>query len=692
MSVWTINNQTPASLGITVAGGEFCSGRASSVRLACNQNFDGLEKFPYNSTVTIKRDGTPYFIGRVRQIPKSGSAATEGHDYLVEDAWTDLEQLTYQEPWAIRLAANLPIIAYSPTVILGMSSAGVRINVGQQISAALSFALANSISLIIGNIPTGMLLWPSKANGMSCAAVIRDCLKYYPDWIPWLDHTTSPPTFHVTPRASAASTSISITACSSISVTKTQDRLPAGVRIVYLTSGLIGDEVYRTMAIDQFPGVSQATKLAPAGLGILVTTVELAGIKAPIQKQQIETRNLPTGTSGAKDYLKIKFPTIKDVPDAHIDITEWTTAVITDAAGAPIPIDPKLPRLPGNTRGDLPRELVKGNVTEWMQKKVGKVLIEMKVKAGSAASETDKKKIESIPRSLTVVCTNAVTKIYQGLSSYTAAESVPVGIAQAFYQTLQNGCSFEGQITLEGEEITLSPFHGRNLHLTGSGNTEWATMGAPVHHVSWDLETCQTTVSFGPNPEYSVQDFLEFLRLLNKRENNEYTTQERTGDKLGSEQGISANGDTAGPYDSPETITGGGAVAPPQSPFALVASGTPGDNKLDVLTSLIASQEPPGFATGKKTFTIADSEGKIYAKMTINATTGLVLSVAVEKGADVPANTDEIYYQLIGQYSVTGGGSGAVITAYNHRYGPIPALICREYNTTVAPFFQITFL
>lgn len=562
MSTWLINGASPESLGLTVVGGEFRQGSASSVRLARNVAFDAAESFAHGTDVTITRDGSPYFKGKVRAIPKTASGATEGHDYLVEDVWAELERLTYQEPWLIR-QPGFAGTAYMPLVVLGMNSSGDRINVGQQIGEVLAFAESQGLDLQAGSLPTGMLLWPSEANGMSCAAVIRDCLKYYLDWLPWIDHTTTPPTFNVTPRASASAVSLAVTDCSSFQVTKTQDRVPDGVRIVYMTATMIDDEVYRTLRVDQYPSVSEAALALPAGPGILVTTVELQGMKMQIQKQQVQTRDLPVDQSTAKAYLKLKFPQVKDLADGDWDVTEWTTAVIPEEDDEVNPIDPKLERKLGADRTDLPRELVKGSVAEWMQKKVGRVLVEFAVEPSGSATDEEKKKIESLPAKFTVVCTNAVTKIYKGVSSYTAGEDAPSGIAQAFYTTLVNGCYFEGSVTLEEAEIGSTRWHGSKLNLTG-GVSEWATMGAPIHAVSWDLESCRTTISFGPNPDYSVQDFLEFLRLLNKRPNVEYTVAERTGDTLGDEDGISARGDSIGPFDVPETtFSGGGAAASP---------------------------------------------------------------------------------------------------------------------------------
>jgi hypothetical protein len=360
------------------------------------------------------------------------------------------------------------------------------------------------------------------------------------------------------------------------------DRIPTGVRICYITAGLIGDNVYRTLSVDQFPSVPTAARVAPAEPGVIVTSVELAGMQVQIQKQQIQTRNLPTSESGAIDYLKIKFPAIKDIPAAKINIKTWTTAVIASTEDESPPIDEKLVRIPGGTRTDLPRELVKGVVTEWMRKKVGRVLVELSVEAVDASDE-ERAKIESLPKSFTVVATDATTKIYRGVSSFTEAEDVPVGIAQAFYENLVAAARFEGRITMEDEEVYAGRLHGKKLNLTGSLLAEWASMNAPIHRVLYDLANRRTTVHFGPNPDLSFNDFLDYLRLLNKRPNNMISQGERSGDRLGDESEISAEGDTIGPYDSPETVTASCAAAVvAEHPFKITTKTVDGVPKYKV--------------------------------------------------------------------------------------------------------------
>jgi hypothetical protein len=472
-----------------------------------------------------------------------------------------------------------------------MNSAGTRIDVGQQITEVLNFATSQGVALVASSMPSGMMLWPSEATGLSCAQVIRECLRYYPDWLPWIDHSTTTPTFRVTPRSSATALAVGITACSSFEVRETRERVPEGVRVVYETVNMIDDEVYRTVAVDQAPrppGLSEAAwksiLIAPAGPGVLVTHIPLAGMRVQVQKQQVTVREMPTDAATAKAYLKLKFPRIKDIADAKIDVTEWTKALVPEPDETPPPIDTKLERLYGSGltgANGLKNELLDGSLPEWIRRRVGKVLVKFKVEkaSGETLTEEEEKALSQLPPWFTVVATNAVTKIYKGVSSYEPAEAVPVGIAAAFYASIVSGCNYAGTVTTHGEEISTSPGHGMVLNLTGSEVSGWDSMRAPIHTISWDLRDGSVTRRFGPNPDLSVEDFIEFLKLLNKRPYSSYTTGERAADVVGNEEGVSAAGDTVGPSWGPETVTGGGTGGETFShPFKLttsVVSGTP---------------------------------------------------------------------------------------------------------------------
>ena len=565
MSAWLINGNTPEALGLRVVGGEFRTGGASTVVLERICQFDDTESLAYGDAVEITRDGSAFFKGKCRAIPKSATGGSEeGHDYLIEDAWSDMERTVYQELWGSYSGTFL-----SPNVILGMNQSGVKIGVGTQIAEAIDFAVSSSIDIQAGSIPAGMMLWPSVASGLSIAEVIRTSLRYYPDWIAWIDHTTTPPTFNVTPRASATARTLAVTDCSDFTVTKTSDRVPECVRILFLTAHLVGEDVFRDGVMQKYP-----VDGPESGPGVLTTVIELAGMNVQIEKQQVYTRTIPTTEdilTTARPWLKLHFPEIADIDITHFGLTHWNLKLLANDV-AVTPIDDKLPRKPATSLSHVPRELVKGNIAEWMQKYYGMVMVEFGVRPTALATAAEKKLLAKLPPYKTVAATNAVTKIYRGVSSFVAGDQAPAGIAQAYYETLVAGCYFEGRATLIEQDVGATRWHGSKLHLSG-GVSEWATMGAPIHSVAWDIASQKVELSFGPNPDYSVQDFLEYLRLLNKRQHTDITPAERTGNTLGSEFKNSHKGDSVNPIDGPETVTGTLEVFTPPFELQVISDG-----------------------------------------------------------------------------------------------------------------------
>jgi hypothetical protein len=545
MSTWLINEATPESLGLQVVGGTFRSGYASSVQLSAVRDFDAAELLSgYGGTVTIKRNGSAFFKGKIRAIPKMGSGSAEGQDYLVEDAWAELERTTYQEPWATGAGSVL-----LPRCFLGVNAVGTRITLAQQITEALDFAIAAGVSLQVGSVPTGMLLWPEEVDGMSCAQVIRTSLRYHPDWIPWIDHTTTPPTFNVTPRASATAMAIAATACSQLTVTETQDSLPDVVRICFITASEVDGEQSRSVTIQKFPATIGGDPSPDSGPGVLSTTVDLQGVRAAYQKQQVKTRSIPTDAASCRTWLKKKFPSLAGVPDEAYTIEDFETALIVDADDNPDPINAAAPRMAAETLSDCPRELIEGSVHEWMRKKVGKVHVKYTLSAGDLEGWlTHFKTISAAGQGISVTGTNAITKTYKGLSSYSSGDDIPAGVAEAYYNTIHAGCRYQGSITLLTDSLS-TPWHGKKLNLT-AGVSAWATMGAPIHAVRWDAQSEEASIEFGPTPEYSVQDFLAFLKLLRNRPATWITGSDRTSEALSS--------------NAPEVI--GGAVLPTDIP------------------------------------------------------------------------------------------------------------------------------
>ena len=550
--VWKIDGVELADFGLELVGGIFRTQGTSELRLRAARNFDVAPIFAYGETKTLQRvEGgitLTVFRGKVAPPAKYADPSSETHEYVLEDAWADLEKSIYQEPWAIGSGTFL-----LPKAILGLNASGVPITVGAQIAAIITYAASVGVDIQMGSHPGGETLWPKEIQDTSCSEAINACLEFHPDWISWVDHTTSPPTFNVTRPASMGDVTLATDGSGPLvdfDETNRQDLVPLAVRLIYELSASIDGEIYRDTYLDAFP----ATGVPVGGPRVLCATIPLAGAQMQIQKQRIRVRTMPTSgdTSDlAKKWVKANYPRLADVDLADFEIqglvTELVPDPIIDAPHAP-PVDPKAERLEVVTVADVPNQLLAGNIEDWMRKKVGDVRVSVTVVPNVAVSRATQEKINLYFPPITVTCTDAITKIYKGMSQWTAAEDVPAGIAQAVYESMQAAYNHQGSATFQIEEIMGTRYHGKKLTLTGA-----ATANAPIHTVQWDIGTGMTTLGFGPVPELAPADFLELQRRLRARKVTWWSTAERSSNRLGAEEKPSARGDTVGGYDGPKT-------------------------------------------------------------------------------------------------------------------------------------------
>jgi hypothetical protein len=461
-----------------------------------------------------------------------------------------------------------------PKVILGLgynsgTSQWEPITVGRQVTDILTYAISVGVDLQVGIIPDGEILLQSEATNAMCAELIRGVLRLHPDWVPWIDHSTTPPTFHVTPVsdvgeeededyvAGLAEVSVPLdgtVAVAGFSCVKRDDMLPLSVRTAYEYASTIDGEVYRAVSIDKWP-----TDGPDGGPRVLSSVIHLAGMKMQIQKSRIQTRTIPTDEThaAAKSWLKLHFPQITAVPDANFDVNSLTLFLIPDdGEDFPPPINPEAVRLAVADATDLPRELIRGAVEDWMRVKVGKVSVRASISKTGTTTAAEEKLMGTLGP-IEVTATNATTKTYKGVSQWAAAEDLPTGISQAVYEAIHASMPHQGFVSLIGVDLGATRYHGKAINLTESAETEWATMAAPVHSVDWDAETGVTKISFGPIPRLAPADFLELQRMFRSRPVTWMSGGERGSDTLGGDGSPSAKGDTVGGHDHPG---GGGGV------------------------------------------------------------------------------------------------------------------------------------
>lgn len=555
-AVWTLNGTPLADLGVSFASYSFRLQSTSFCMFDSIRDFDAAEVFAYGTAVTLAKDGTPFFKGKIQPILKAANPDYEGHDYALEDAWADLEATTYQEEWQIGVGSY-----YLPKAVLGLDSAGDPLTAGAQISEVIAYAISQGVSIQMGSVPAGPVLWPEEVNNVTCAEAIRMSLRLHTDWIPWINHTTTPPTLNVTPVASLTGLVLDTDGSGileSFSETTRADLIPDAVRIVYEYATTIDDEVYRNAVIDKWP------LLGPdGGPRVICVTLPLAGGQMQIQKSRIKVRPIPepgeTSSARAKKWIRAKYLHMAEVPDAEFTITEFVPSLWVDPdddLDDPPPVSPRATKLSVTLVSHLPNELLEGSIEDWMRRKTGWIKVHCACTAAGGASPATVAAIAKGFADVRFVATNATTKIYKGLTQWAAAEDVPTGIAQAFYEGISSAFLFEGQATLV--DTDLQNYQGRKLTLTGAD-----TNNAPITEITGDVATGRTVLTFGITPRLAPADLLEIQRNLRRRKVTWWSKEERESNKLGNELKPSSAGDSVAGFYHPQTIfepsTGGTA-------------------------------------------------------------------------------------------------------------------------------------
>lgn len=541
-----------AAAGLQLASLELLTAGADRATLVKTAAFDSSASlWAYREAVTIRRDGTPFFSGVVTQTPRMARPGQEEVAFILSGPWWWLEQTIYQQDWAVGAGST-----ELPFAVLGMDSSGDPLTTSEQVAAVLDYLLDTVATppFQLGTFDAGIQLWPTEVRSATCAEVIRQQMRLHPSWVLWFDHSTSPPTVHFRERANLTSASIAVSGANAslIEIRSRDDLKVDAVRLTYHTASSVDGEIYRSVQIDKYPALGPDN-----GPGVLSAVLDLAGLQSQTQKSRIQTRALPTDETEAKAWLSKKYPAF-----AAMDAADWTVqssarALVVEDDAHPDPVNPEADRLTVDTIYDLPRELVRGSIEDWMRVKVGKIKVTVEARytgsavllpdaVAAALGPTGQTKLEPV-----VTATNATTKVYHGLSSWTPPEDAPAGIAQAVYAQLST-LQYEGAVELRQEDVPATTWHGAKLNLTG-GLAAWTTMDAIVHSVRHDVAAGRTTISFGPPGHLGPQDLMELARMFRRNHTTWFSSGERAANTHGSSSSASSRGDLVDGYDQPGT-------------------------------------------------------------------------------------------------------------------------------------------
>jgi hypothetical protein len=522
---WTLRDangveQTAATWGVGDLVRERVNQEADTVTFrAAGRASDADPLFAYGSTVRLFQNGAPWFYGRVVQVPSRASARAEDQLYRLAGPWWYLDNLVFQQAWEMTNGSTPALVPTNRSrIILGQKSDGTKLATGAAIAEVIEYAISLGAPIALGTITPNALAPYAEALDDSCAKVIRLFLRWTPDAITVFDYTTTPyPTLSIVQRSSATTVTLPAYGAptSGLDLTPRHDLQTPAVSLKFEQTNDLDGDTFTSLTVQNAPPTATGNEL-----GALVMTVDLAGARATYHSQTVRTAPIPqTDTaSGVVAWWQGKFAWLSDFAASDLSIVSGTqTMAIENPAN-----------YPDVTLADLPNELQEGAISAWMNFLAAPLLVQATIQFnGTATSESTEVFGATNQRNVytRLVGTNADTGTYKRLTSETAAEPVPAGLAQAIYAGT-SVLQYDGLIELTEQECTGAVAPGNLLNLSG-GRAEWAAMAAQVQRVEEAIDTGATRIRVGPAKHLGSADLSELLRV-NRLRRPSYRLSERT--------------------------------------------------------------------------------------------------------------------------------------------------------------------
>jgi hypothetical protein len=528
--VWTLtdaNGMTKAlaDWGLRALTRELINQGTDVVTFCADGPSDAAPLFAFGSTVKLFRNGTPWFYGRVVQVPGRASAKAEEQVYRLAGPWWYLENLVFQQAWETTNGSTTALIATNKSrLILNQKSDGTKLATGAAIAEVLSYATARGVPLTVGAITPNAIAPYTEVLDHSCAEVIRAFLRWTPDATASFDYTTTPyPTLSIHRRADAAVISLPAYGApvSGLDLTPRYDLQAPAVVLKFEQTNDIDSDTFTSLTVQAAPSTATGDEL-----GALVMTLDLSGARATYQKQNVRTATIPASDSaaGVIAWWKGKFAWLQDFADADLQVVAGTQAISIENPA----------NYPGVTVAQAPNELLEGSVANWMNCTSAPLLVQATLQfIGTATDESQDVWGAAGTRNVytRVIGTDAETQTYARLTSATLAEPVPSGLAQALYDAVSI-LQYDGTVELTEEECSGVARPGTLLNLSG-GRADWATMAAQIQRVVEAVDLGQTRISMGPGTHLGHADLAELLRVNSQRRISYRLTERTTGKATG---------------------------------------------------------------------------------------------------------------------------------------------------------------
>ncbi|MDE6576475.1 MAG: hypothetical protein K2L24_03740 [Opitutales bacterium] len=467
-----------------------------TVRVAGN-TADAPLLFSANETVQIDRDGSYWFTGIVTKTPVYGSAQEGYQEYTFSGPWWYLDHIIYQQTWKEADFENpekLNDIRKS-RLILGQDNEGNPMTIGAQIAEIIDYvnqAFDLPVMALSSELDLPVYIPFDECHDLSCAEAIKRLLRWVPDVIAFFDYSEAVPVLHFRRRVQLPPVSLDIEELHAFQLTPRYDIQIPAVVLKFEKTHRSNGQSWKTLDVQKYP--TSATGREPQAL---VMTIALEGAESTYIRQEIETE--PIQISSAT-WWKKHLPGLQAVENLRIE-------------------EP-------TREGSLPNELISGSVANWMNCQVHRETVTAKV-----SYETED---EAVSRRLVAVkinTTDATSKTYRSLVSFTGEETVPDQLAKQVYQGV-SVLHYEGQIVLTQPEVG-GDFLGKTINLT-HGRTEWESMNAVVQSVAELVDSGTMTIMLGPAKHLGPDDLSELTKSNRRRTRSRNFHTRSTGEASGS--------------------------------------------------------------------------------------------------------------------------------------------------------------
>ncbi len=451
------------------------------VTLKSHPDFD----IAYGTIVEIHYAGTRRFLGRcVRSVLSEGGVEAL-RTIRLAGPWEWLERIPYRQSWQMWNDDELGPTLTS-RVILNQDADGDAISVEAQLADIVGHAATRGAPLAFGLAAVSLTLPWDEQRDITCAAAIARLLRYTPAVASWIDYSGATPMIYFGGGAA-------------LTLPASAETRVSGYRDDLVVPGLT-IEIERISTVTTDDGANSYRSLdfltagTTAAVDALFATLQLAGSDSSksVMRLDVETEAIPDPLTDAAWWIA-RHSRLKNVAAADLSFIQ---AVRRNLRTGLLVTDPEdYPRISLNPMTDLSAMGINARVEQF------RAIVDI-VQRDEDGAITESE--HAVNLSLDVITTNATTRTYSKLQSYsaTSAEPTPANLATELLAHLSVRYA-EGSASWPIRDLWAAP-----------GNTLYSTPIQTVHVSSADK---LAEVAFGPPQHLSVADFAAVLQGFRTR-------------------------------------------------------------------------------------------------------------------------------------------------------------------------------